>query len=92
MLEPEYSTQFKRDYRLALRRGFEPEKLEKVIEMLCNEQPLPAQYRDHALVNSRRYKNMRECHITPDYLLVYEVIRKRLVLHVIRLGSHSDLF
>ena len=58
MLEPEYSTQFKRDYRLALRRGFEPEKLEKVIEMLCNEQPLPAQYRDHALVNSRRYKNM----------------------------------
>ena len=56
MLEPEYSTQFKRDYRLALRRGFEPEKLEKVIEMLCNEQPLPAQYRDHALVNSRRYK------------------------------------
>ena len=68
MLKPEFSGQFKRDYKLAVKRGCDPKKLETVITMLCAEQPLPAEFRDHALTNSRNYKGMRECHIQPDWL------------------------
>ena len=60
--------------------------------LLCKEEPLPEAYRDHALVNSRNYKGMRECHIQPDWLLVYKVIHETLILELIRTGSHSDLF
>ena len=66
--------------------------MEAVITLLCNEQPLPEAYRDHALTNSRNYKDMRECHIEPDWLLVYKVVRQTLILKLIRTGSHSDLF
>ena len=51
MLKPEFSGQFKRDYKQAVKRGCDPRKLETVITMLCAEQPLPAEYRDHALTN-----------------------------------------
>ena len=57
-----------------------------------NEQPLPEYYRDHALVSSRNYKGMRECHIEPDWLLVYQVVHEALILRLIRTGSLSDLF
>ena len=80
MLRIEYQGQFKKDYKLALRRGLKPERLEKVVSMLANEIPLPAKYKDHALINSRRYKDMRECHIQPDWLLIYQVINEALVL------------
>ena len=82
MLKPEFSGQFKRDYKLAIKRGCDPKKLEEV----------PEAYRDHALTNSRNYKDMRECHIEPDWLLVYKVVRQTLILKLIRTGSHSDLF
>ena len=70
MLKVEFSGQFKRDYKLAIKRG-------------CNP---------NALTNSRNYKGMRECHIEPDWLLVYKVYRDTLILKLIRTGSHSDLF
>lgn len=89
MLKPEFSGQFKRDYKLAIKRGCDPKKLEEVITLLCNEQPLPEAYRDHALTNSRNYKDMRECHIEPDWLLVYKVVRQTLILKLIRTGSQS---
>ena len=92
MLKVEFSGQFKRDYKLAIKRGCNPKKLEMVIGLLRNEQPLPDVYRDHALTNSRNYKGMRECHIEPDWLLVYKVYRDTLILKLIRTGSHSDLF
>lgn len=56
MLKPEFSGQFKKDYKLALKRGCDPKKLENVLTMLCNEQQLPEKYRDHALTNSRDYQ------------------------------------
>ena len=90
MLKPEFSGQFKRDYKQAVKRGCDPKKLETVITMLCAEQPLPAEYRDHALTNSRNYKGMRECHIQPDWLLVYRVRHEILVLQLIRTGTHSE--
>ena len=92
MLRPEFSGQFKRDYKLAVKRGCNPKKLEEVIVLLCNEKPLPERYRDHALINSREYRGMRECHIQPDWLLVYKVVRDTLILKLIRTGTHSDLF
>lgn len=92
MLRPEYTGQFKRDYKLAIKRGCDPEKLAEVIEMLCQEVPLPETYRDHALTTSRNYKGVRECHIQPDWLLIYKVEQEVLVLQLIRTGTHSDLF
>ena len=92
MLKPEFTGQFKKDYKLAVKRGCNPDKLKKVVLLLCKEEPLPDAYRDHALVNSKNYKNMRECHIQPDWLLVYKVEAERLILKLIRTGSHSDLF
>lgn len=92
MLKPEFSGQFKRDYKLAVKRGCDPKKLEETISLLCSEIPLPEKYRDHALTDSRDYKGMRECHIQPDWLLVYKVVQETLILKLIRTGTHSDLF
>ncbi len=91
MLKVEFTGQFKKDYKLAIKRGCDPKELEAVITLLVNEQPLPEKYRDHALTNSRNYKDMRECHIEPDWLLVYKVLRGILILRLIRTGSHIDL-
>ena len=92
MLKPEFTGQFKRDYKAAVRRGCDPRKLEQVVALLCAGQPLPASCRDHALTNSRNYKHMRECHIQPDWLLIYQVARETLILKLIRTGTPSDLF
>jgi mRNA interferase YafQ len=92
MLKPGFTGQFKKDYKLAIKRGCKPEAIQEVITLLVNEQPLPDKYRDHALVNSRNYKDMRECHIEPDWLLIYKIVRKNLILKLIRTGTHSDLF
>lgn len=92
MLKVEFTGQFKKDYKVAVKRGCNPKELETVITLLVNEQPLPEKYRDHALTNSRNYKDMRECHIEPDWLLVYKILKETLILRLIRTGSHSDLF
>lgn len=92
MLRPEFTGQFKHDYKRAVKRGCDPQKIEKVISILCSEQPLPAEYRDHPLANSRNYKNVRECHIQPDWLLIYKIENDQLLLKLIRTGTHSDLF
>lgn len=80
MLRPEFTGQFKKDYKLAMKRGYNPNKLREVITMLVNEQPLSEKCKDYALTNSRNYKNMRECHIEPDWLLVYKVEKEILLL------------
>ena len=92
MLRLEFTSQFKRDYKLAVKRGCNPAKLEEVVTLLQAEKPLPERFRDHDLTNSRNYKDMRECHIESDWLLVYKVYRDILILKLIRTGSHSDLF
>ena len=82
----------KKDYKIAIKRGCDPKELEAVITLLVNEQPLPEKYRDHALVNNLRFKDCRECHIEPDWLLVYKKNNKELTLFLIETGTHSDLF
>lgn len=88
----ERTSQFKKDYKLAVKRGCNIAELQKVVTLLANGETLPAKYRDHDLTNSRNYKNMRECHIEPDWLLVYKTTESVLVLSLNRTGTHSDLF
>ncbi len=90
MRKIEYQGQFKKDYKVALKRGYDIERLKKVIMLLANEETLPAKYRNHALINSREYKGVRECHIQPDWLLIYKI--EDSILKLIRMGSHVDLF
>ena len=92
MLKPEFTGPFKKDFKKAVKRGCDPKKLENIVTLLCEEKDLPAENRDHVLVNSRNYKNMRECHIDPDWLLIYQISTDVLLLKLIRTGSHSDLF
>lgn len=92
MLRIEYQGQFKKDFKLAVKRGCDISEFEKVVSLLANQQKLPDKYRDHALTDSREYKGMRECHIEPDWLLIYKIYDDCLVLKLIRTGSHSDLF
>jgi mRNA interferase YafQ len=85
-----YTSQFKKDYKLAKRRGKKMELLNKTIELLSNGEDLPENYYDHSL--SGNWVGHRECHIQPDWLLVYYFEDDVLVLTVARTGSHSDLF
>lgn len=90
MLEVFYSNQFKKDYKKAVKRHNDVEELFKVIELLKNQQPLPLEKRDHALTGD--YSGYRECHVHPDFLLVYKVVDSQLQLYLYRTGTHSDLF
>ncbi len=85
-----FTNQFKKDISLAKKQGKNVDKLLNVIEKLANGETLDAKFRDHPL--SGNYKGCRECHIDPDWLLIYEVINDVLVLMLYRVGSHSDLF
>lgn len=92
MLKVKYRSQFKKDYKRALKRGLHPEALRIVLDKLINNEPLDAKYRDHQLVDSRKYKNVRECHIQSDWLLIYYSDQENLILTLVRTGTHSDLF
>lgn len=92
MLKIEYHSRFKQDYKRAVKRGLDAKKLAHVISLLANGQVLPEKYRDHSLSPSREYQGVRECHIQPDWLLIYRIDHERLVLALVRTGSHSDLF
>ncbi|MDE3167941.1 MAG: type II toxin-antitoxin system YafQ family toxin [Acidobacteriota bacterium] len=80
--------QFRRDVKLAQKRGKDMAKLRAIILLLIEGRPLPAPYRDHPL--SGEWSHFRDCHIEPDWLLIYQVIGDGL--HLVRTGTHSDLF
>ena len=90
MLDIQYEAKFKRDYKRIIKRGLNPEHLEKVITILAEGQNLPLKYKDHAL--SGVYSGYRECHIQPDWLLIYRIKADVLLLVLTRTGTHSDLF
>ena len=85
------TSQFKRDYKLALRRGCDVAKLRVVVTILMDGDRLPREYLDH-LLKGRDYKEYRECHIEPDWLLIYKVDTGRRCVMLYRTGAHSDLF
>ena len=85
-----FTSRFKKDLKQAKRQGKDIEKLFDVVERIAKDETLDERYRDHSLAGN--YKGTRECHIEPDFLLIYEKIEEVLILSLVRIGSHSDLF
>lgn len=85
-----WTSRFKKDYQSMMKRGFDLSRLDAVIEKLANGEALPSENHDHALVG--KYAALRECHLKPDWLLIYGIYEEVLVLSLARTGSHSDLF
>lgn len=88
MLFPVRTTQFKRDVKLAQKRGRDLELLKDIMEDLVKEKSLDPKHRDHKLTGN--YKEHRECHVEPDWLLIYRITAKEIFF--VRTGTHSDLF
>ena len=84
------TTKFQRDLKRVQRRGYDLSLLTAVIKKLADGEPLPEKNKDHNL--SGDYSGCRECHITPDWLLIYELSDGELILYLTRTGTHSDLF
>ena len=84
------TSQFKRDYKRAMRRGLNMELLDRIITALAMGETLPEKNRDHAL--SGLWSGHRECHVLPDWLLIYKIDGDVLVLTLTRTGTHADLF
>ena len=89
-LEVRFSSRFKKDLKLAQKQNKNLSLLFSVIEKLANLEKLDEKYKDHSLLGE--YKGFRECHLEPDWLLIYYVDNNALVLVLSRIGSHSDLF
>ncbi len=88
--EIKFTSQFKKDLKLAKKQNKDLDKLFEAVNILANGNTLDPKYRDHSL--SGKYKGTRECHIEPDWLLNYEIIDNILVLMLYRIGKHTDLF
>ena len=84
------TSRFQKDLKRCQRRGCDMALITEVIRLLAAGEPLDERYHDHQLTG--RYHSCRECHITPDWLLVYEVDGDALILYLTRTGTHSDLF
>lgn len=88
MLSPIRTSQFKRDVKLAIKRGRKMGLLKNIMIKLAKEEPLDIKHKDHKLVGN--YKDHRECHIEPDWLLIYRTTSQEIYFE--RTGTHSDLF
>ena len=90
MLELKQTSQFKKDLRRMVKRGADMDLLDEVVLLLRERKPLPDKYEDHPLTGN--WAGYRDCHIQPDWLLLYRVEENVLILSLTRTGSHSDLF
>lgn len=88
--ELDFTSKFKKDVKLLKKQGKNIEKLYEIINILACWEELDAKYRDHNLIGN--YKGYRECHIEPDWLLIYKIMENILILTLSRTGSHSELF
>ena len=84
------STRFKCDLKTARKRGLDMDLLDAVIGLITKKIPLPTKYQDHPLTGN--YAGFRECHVAPDWLLIYLIENENVVLYLLRTGTHSDLF
>ena len=90
MLDLVSTTLFRKDLKRIRKRGYRLARLDNVLQTLLREEPLPAKHRDHDLTGD--YTGFRECHIEPDWLLIYAIDKGKLILTASRTGTHSDLF
>ena len=87
-----YTSDFKKNYKKIKKQGKDVEKLKYVIDRLANGLELEEKYKNHILNDSKYYKNCGECHVEPDWLLVYKYMYDELILVLVATGSHSELF
>ena len=85
-----WTSKFKKEYKLAIKRGLDIDLIDNVIRTLSRGQQLSEEYNDHLL--SGNWKGYRECHIQPDWLLIYRIESNKLILTLTRTGTHSELF
>lgn len=90
MLKVRFSSKFKKDFKIIVKRGYDISLFEEVLTLLREEKTLSEKYKDYALKGD--YSGHRECHITPDWLLIYKKENDMITLSLTRTGSHSDLF
>jgi len=90
MLKIVFTSKIKKDMKLIQKRGYDLAKMQKVLDILSMSKQLPEKYKDHALTGN--YIEFRECHIEPDWLLIYRIDNDKLILLLARTGTHSDLF
>jgi mRNA interferase YafQ len=90
MLQIKFTNKMKRDVKLMRKRGKDMNKLTRTLELLTRQEPMPEQYSDHQLTGN--LKDFRECHIEPDWLLIYQICEDTLILSASGTGTHSDLF
>lgn len=83
-----FTTKFKKDLNRLKKQGKDPEKLFVFVQLLLDEGTIPPQYKDHGLVGE--WKHCRECHVDPDWLLIYSITPEEIIAH--RTGSHAELF
>lgn len=86
------TSRFKKELKIIKRRNKDLKKLREVVNKLANKEKLEERYKDHQLINNQRFKDCRECHIEPDWLLVYRINDEKLILLLVETGSHNDLF
>ena len=90
MLEIVYTNKMKRDAKRMKKRGKDLSKLVAVLDLLASQVPIPEKYRDHPLKGD--WQDYRECHIEPNWLLIYQIFEDKLILSASGTGTHSDLF
>jgi mRNA interferase YafQ len=90
MYQIEYSGKFKKDYKLALKRGNNELLIKNIITLVATKQSLPAKHKPHKLTGN--YKDFWECHIQPDWLLIWQIKEETNTLILVRTGTHADLF
>ena len=90
MLKVEFTKKMKRDVRRMCKRGKDINKLGTALQLLSTQKPMPPTYRDHQLKGN--LSDLRECHIEPDWLLIYQVAEEKLILYATETGTHADLF
>lgn len=86
------SNKFNKQLKKIIKQGKDIEKLSNVVKRLANGETLESKYKDHALNDNKYYRNCRECHIESDWLLIYKYNNDKIILYLVEIGSHSDLF
>ena len=86
-----YSKEFKKSLKKVMKQGKNIDKLLNIVEMLSHKKQLASKYKDHALYNDKRFKDCRDCHIEPDWVLIYKYIENEIILLLVNTGSHSDV-
>lgn len=87
-----FTSEFKKHYKKVKKQGKDINKLKMVVAKLANKEELDEKYKNHMLTISKHYKNCGECHIEPDWLLVYQYEEEQLILLLVTTGSHSEIF